>query len=499
MVTLVILDGFGYNKATFGNAIKSQGTPNLDKLKKRYPNTLLKASAEAVGLPVGVMGNSEVGHLTLGSGRVVLQDLKLINSEIENGNFFKNPALIKALGHAEKHKSNLHLMGLTSNEGVHANLDHLYAILEFAKNFDIKNIYLHLISDGRDTGIKECLKFVEQIEEKISGTNAKIASIIGRIYAMDREQRYDRIEKAYNLLFNGTGEEFSSASQALKKNYEQGIFDEFIEPTIIDKNSIIQENDSFIFYNFRSDRARELSFAMTDKKFDKFKTKQTNFLFTAMTEYADELKPLNTLYRPTIVEDNLASLLSKNGKKQFHIAETTKYAHVTFFFNGGIECPYEGEDRKLIESLNIKDFSSHPKMKAYEITQETLEAIASNKYDFILVNYSNPDMIGHTGNFNATKEAIECVEKQAYAVALATLMAGGDCIITADHGNAEEMIDKKGNKITRHTTNPVPCILVSEKHKKVKLKKGKSISSIAATILKLLNIQKPNNFDEALF
>ncbi|MBP3431374.1 MAG: 2,3-bisphosphoglycerate-independent phosphoglycerate mutase [Clostridia bacterium] len=500
MVTLVILDGFGENKTKFGNAIKSQGTPYLDKLKKMYPHTLIEASGEAVGLPKGVMGNSEVGHLTLGCGRVILQDLKLIDSEIENGKFFKNSSLLKAMTHAEKHKSSLHIMGLMSNGGVHSQLSHLYAILELAKNFDIKNIYIHAIMDGRDTGFRDGEKFIEQIEEKIAGTNAKIATVIGRIYAMDREKRYERVEKAYKMLMEGKGEKTNSAKEAVLGSYENGIYDEYIEPQIIEENAKIQDDDSMIFFNYRSDRAREISFALTDENFKEFNTKKlNNFLFTPMTEYSDKLKHLNTIYPPKVMEDNLASTLSKAGKTQFHIAETTKYAHVTFFFNGGIELPYRGEERKLIDSINVKDFSQYPKMRANEITQDVLEAIASEKYDFILVNYSNPDMIGHTGNFNATKEAIECVDKQAYAVALATLMVGGDCIITADHGNAEEMMDKDGNKLTKHTTNPVPVIFVSDKHKKAKLKKGKSLTAIAPTVLKLLEVEKPEAFDEPLF
>ncbi len=500
MVTLVILDGFGEKKEKFGNAIKSQGTPNLDKLKKMYPNTLIEASGEAVGLPKGVMGNSEVGHLTLGSGRVILQDLKLIDSEIENGKFFQNPALIKAMTHAEKNKSSLHLMGLLSNGGVHSQLSHLFALLDMAKNFDIPKIYIHAILDGRDTGFMDGIKFVKQTQEKIAGTNVHIGTISGRVYTMDREKRYERVEKAYDMLVNGKAKMHSDAVDAVLESYENGVYDEYFEPTIIDKNACVKDNDSFIFFNYRSDRAREITFAMTDEDFKEFETKKLkNFLFTAMTEYADELKSLNTAYPPKVVEDNLACVLSNAGKTQFHTAETTKYAHVTFFFNGGIEKPYKGEDRKLVDSINVKDFSDYPKMRAVEITQEVLEAIASQKYDFVLVNYSNPDMLGHTGNFNATKEAIECVEKQAYAVALATLMVGGDCIITADHGNAEEMFDHEGNKLTKHTTNPVPVILVSERYKKVKLKKGKSLTAIAPTVLKLLDIQKPSTFDEPLF
>ncbi len=500
MVTLVILDGFGEKKEKFGNAIKSQGTPNLDKLKKIYPHTLIEASGEAVGLPKGIMGNSEVGHLTLGSGRVILQDLQLINNEIESGKFFENPALIKAMTHAEKNKSNLHIMGLLSNGGVHSELAHLFAILDFAKNFDIRNIYIHAILDGRDTGIQDGKKFIEETEKKIAGTNAHIGTVIGRVYAMDREKRWERVEKAYNMLVDGVGEKSSSAKEAVLSSYENGVNDEYMKPHIIDENARVQDNDSFIFFNFRSDRAREITFALTDENFKEFKTKKLkNFLFTPMAEYSDELSHLNTLYPPKVVTDNLAAVLSANGKKQFHIAETTKYAHVTFFFNGGIEEAYAGEDRKLIDSINVQDFSEYPKMRAIEITHDVLEAIASQKYDFILVNYSNPDMLGHTGNFNATKEAIECVEKQAYAVALATLMVGGECIITADHGNAEEMIDHAGNKITTHTTNPVPVILVSEKNKKAKLKKSKTLTAIAPTVLKLLGLEIPSTYDSPLF
>lgn len=500
MVTLVILDGFGEKKEKFGNAIKSQGTPYLDKLKKEYPHTLIEASGKYVGLPDGVMGNSEVGHLTLGSGRVILQDLKLIDTEIENGNFFKNPRLLKALTHAEKNGGNLHLMGLLSNGCIHSNITHMFAILDLAKNFSIKNIFIHAILDGRDTGVRDGLKFIKQTEEKIAGTNAKIGTIIGRVYTMDREKRYDRVKIAYDMLTAGKGKKFNSAVEAVEDSYENGVYDEYFEPTIIAEDCQIKDNDSLIFFNYRSDRAREITFAFTKPDFKEFETKKlNNFLFTAMTEYSDELKDVNTIYPPTKIEDNLAAVLSENGKTQFHISETTKYAHVTFFFNGGIEEMYKGEERKLIDSINVKDFSEYPKMRAVEITQEVLDAIASAKYDFILVNYSNPDMLGHTGNFNSTKEAIECVDKQAYAVALATLMAGGDCIITADHGNAEEMFDKDGNKLTKHTTNPVPVILVSRNHPKVKLKKGKSLTSIAPTVLKLLDVEIPKTYDEPLF
>ena len=500
MVTLVILDGFGERKEKYGNAIKCQGTPNLDKLKKQYSHTILQASGEAVGLPAGVMGNSEVGHLALGCGRLIMQDLQHINHDVKTGELFKNPALIKALKHAEKNKGNLHISGLLSTGGVHSHINHLFAILDFTQKFKIKNVYVHPILDGRDTGVKDGIKFVKQLEDKIAGTNIKIATLIGRIYTMDREQRYDRLQKGYDLLCYGKGEKFASAQEALEASYEKGVTDEFVEPSVICKNATLEDNDSFIFFNYRTDRAKEITFAITDENYKQFKTKKLkNFLYTAMTEYDAKLAHLNTMYPPIVIKDNLAYVLSKNGKTQFHTSETTKYAHVTFFFNGGIEKPYKGEDRKLTDSINTKDFSNYPKMRALEITESVLEAIASNKYDFVLVNYSNTDMIGHTGNFNSTKEAVECVDKQAYAIALATLMAGGECIITADHGNADIMFDKDGNKVTTHTTSPVPFILVSRKRPKVKLKKGKSITSVAPTILKLMGLEIPSTFDEPLF
>ncbi len=500
MITLVILDGFGERKDSYSNAIKSQGTPYLDKLKKKYPHTLLKASGEAVGLPAGQMGNSEVGHLTIGAGRVILQDLAHINHDIETGKFYENPALIKALTHAEKNNSSLHVMGLFSNGGVHSTLSHLDAILSFSKNFKIKNVYVHAFMDGRDTGIKDGIKFMSDFENRYAETNIKIATIVGRVYAMDREKRFDRLKIAYDLLTEGKGTKFDTATTALKTKYDEGLTDEFMEPCVIDENGIIKDDDSVIFFNYRTDRAIELSTAFTQEDFKEFDTKKfKNLLFSTMTEYSANLKHLNILYPPIIVKDNLASVISANGLKQFHTSETTKYAHVTFFINGGIEKAYEGEDRKLIDSINVKDFSKFPKMRALEITEAVIEAIHSQKYDYILVNFSNPDMIGHTGNFDSTKKAIECVDKCAYAVALATLMVSGECIITADHGNAEEMFDKKGNKITTHTTNPVPCILVSEKNKKVKLKKGKSLTSIAPTVLKLLGITPPETYDEPLF
>lgn len=500
MVTLIILDGFGLRKKQFGNAIFSAGTPNLDKLKERYFFTTLAASGEAVGLPKGQMGNSEVGHLTLGSGRRVLQDLMKINEEIKNKKFFLNPNLNKAISHAKDNNSSLHIMGLISDGGVHSHISHLFAILDKAKESGLEKVFIHAFTDGRDTPANSGKKYLSLVEDKIKDTTFKIASVSGRVYAMDREERYDRLQKAYNTLIYGENHKNLSATEAIEESYKAGILDEFIIPCNLEKDGLIKDNDSVIFFNFRSDRAREITDAITNPKFSHFQTKKLqNLIFSPMEEYSSDQKLLNTLYPPQQIEDNLSAIISQNGLKQFHIAETTKYAHVTFFFNGGIEKPYKGEERKLIESIDTQDFSYYPKMKAIEITEETLDAIASDKYDFILVNYSNPDMVGHTGNFEATKEAIKCVEKQAYALALATLMAGGDCIITADHGNAEYMIDEKGEKVTSHTSNPVPLYFVTNNYKKVHFKKNMTIANIAPTILKLLNLTPPPSMEKPLF
>lgn len=499
MVTLIILDGFGISKNKYGNAIASAGTPHLDKLKKMYPYTTLYASGKAVGLPNGQMGNSEVGHLTLGAGKVILQDLEKINNEIENKTFFENKQLLKAINYAKTNKSSLHLMGLLSDGGVHSHINHLFAILDLAQKEHLEKVYIHCFLDGRDTPPMSAKSYIDALEKKIKNTTFKIASLSGRIYAMDREKRYERLKLTYDTIINGKNLKKLSPEQALQESYTNGVTDEFFIPVLLDENGVIKDKDSVIFFNYRSDRAIELTEAITDIKFNQFPTKKfKKLLFSPMELYNEKFKKLNVLYPPEVVENNLSAIISKNNLKQFHIAETTKYAHVTFFFNGTIEKPYKNEDRKLIESIDTKDFSYYPKMRAIEITEATLDAIASGKYDFILVNYSNPDMVGHTGNFESTKEAIKCVEKQAYALALATLMAGGECIITADHGNAEEMFDKNGNKITSHTTNPVPFYFVSEKHKRAKLPKNASIANVAPTILKLLNIEIPLSMKKPL-
>ena len=499
MLTLCILDGFGVTNKTLGNAVYEQGTPKLDKLRNEYPNTLIEASGEEVGLPAGQMGNSEVGHLTIGAGRIVEQDLLHIDNEIKRGDFFNNPALLKAMEHAEKNGTDLHLMGLASDGGIHSKLSHMYAILDKAKEYKINHIYIHVITDGRDRPVTSGVGYIKEIEEKIAGTNASIADICGRVYAMDREKRYDRLEIAYNMLVRGKGEKFNSAVEAIETSYSRNITDEFVEPMIIDETGNIKNGDSVIFYNYRSDRAREMTFALTDPNFNEFETEKLDkILMTPMQEYADELKHLNTMYPPKIIYDNLSSIISEAGKTQYHISETTKYAHVTFFFNGGIEEPYAGETRQLIDSYNDKNFAVHPQMRAPEITEKLLEAISSKKYDFVLVNFSNPDMIGHTGDFEAAKKAIEICDECAYKVAVETLNAGGECIIIADHGNIEEMFDEEGTILTKHTTNKVPFILVSERHKNANLKQDGSLANVAPTVLELMNIEKPDTMVDSM-
>ena len=498
MVTLVILDGFGLNEKTEGNAIKLQGTPNLKKLSQ-FPYTTLVASGEGVGLNAGQMGNSEVGHLNLGAGRIVYQDLPRINNDISTGEFFKNSAFLKVFNHVKNNGSSLHLMGLLSNGGVHSHINHLKALVDFANNQGIKNVYIHAILDGRDTLRDSGINFVQEIEKHIAG-KAKLVSICGRVYAMDRENRWERVKKAYDMLVYGKAEfKYNSATDALKQSYNNKVFDEFVEPTIIGGGKCVEDKDGLIFFNYRTDRAREITKSFTQSEFNEFEVKKfKNLCYCCMTEYDATFKNVLVAYPPEKIEMNLSHIISLNNLKQFHISETTKYAHVTFFFNGGIEKANVGEDRKLIESIDVQDFSQVPQMRAREITQEVLKAMESGVYDFVLVNLSNPDMIGHTGNLNAAIEAIKICDECAYEIAQTALKLGGDCIITADHGNAEEMIDENGNVLTQHTTNPVPLWLVSNKYKNVKLKSGK-LCNVAPTVLKLLNIKVPNFMEEPLF
>ena len=498
MVTLVILDGFGLRDEVHGNAIKMQGTPNLDKLNA-YPHAKLLASGLAVGLTDGQMGNSEVGHLNLGAGRVVYQDLPMIDNAIETGKFFENIAINKTIDHCLENNSNLHIMGLLSDGGVHSHIKHLFALIDMVAKKGLKNVFIHAIMDGRDTLKDSGINFIKQLEEKAKG-KATIATVCGRVYTMDRELRWDRVKKAYDMMAFGKSEKTAiTAKEALEESYKNGVFDEFVLPTTIGTPHPVNENDGIIFFNYRTDRAREITEAFTQGEFKEFETKPLeNLMFCCMTEYNSDFKNVEIAFPPEKIEDNLSAIISQNGLKQFHTSETTKYAHVTFFFNGGIEKAYPGEDRKLTESWNVQDYSETPNMKAYEITEDVISAIRSKKYDFVLVNLSNTDMLGHTGNIPATMQTVKVVDECAYNIAKEVLKVGGDCIITADHGNAELMLDENNNSITSHTTNPVPIWLVSEKYKDVKLSDGK-LANVAPTILKLLNLKAPAQMENPLF
>ncbi len=499
MVTLLILDGFGYRRAKKGNSIKLQGTPNLDKLNV-YPHTLIEASGEAVGLTKGQMGNSEVGHMNIGAGRVIYQDMLKIGNAIKDGSFYKNPVFLDAISHAKKNNSSLHLIGLCSDGGVHSHIDHLKALVELASRQGLKKVCIHAITDGRDTLVDSGVGFLKKIQAFSNG-KAKIVDVCGRVYAMDREKRWDRLKIAYDLYTAGKCDfECDDAIGGLQQSYQNGVMDEFVKPIKVRGEGTIADGDSVIFFNYRTDRAREMTAALTQDNFDGFeREKLRDLYYCCMTEYDATFKGVHIAFKKDDITDNLSSVVSAAGLKQFHITETTKYAHVTFFFNGLIETPYEGEDRKLIETIDSPSFADYPRMRAEEITKGAVEAIESGKYGFVLINLSNPDMIGHTGNIKAAMEAVEEVDKDAYQIAMATLRQGGHCIITADHGNCEEMLDKDGNMLTSHTTNPVMLWLVSDKYKNVQLKEGGKLANIAPTILKMLKIKKPKTMIDPLF
>ncbi|MEG1752242.1 MAG: 2,3-bisphosphoglycerate-independent phosphoglycerate mutase [Clostridia bacterium] len=495
MITLIVLDGFGLTTKQKGNAITKETAPHFFEMWERFPHTTLNASGEAVGLDKLQMGNSEVGHLTMGAGRVFKQDLKNINDAIKSGEFNDNKVILNAIKHCKQNNSILHLMGLVSNGGVHSHVNHLLQLIKLAKKYNV-NYVIHAFTDGRDSGIMESKQFLKQVEK----TGGKIVSIIGRVFAMDRENRWDRVEKAFDMLTLGKADLYeTSVQKALKYWHNKNITDEFLPATIIGQPQNVNSNDSVLFFNFRSDRARELAEAFTNKSFSNFKVKNMdNLYFAGFAEYDQTQKNVNVCFPSPKIENPLAKIIADANLLQFHCSETTKYAHVSFFFNGGHENPFKGEDRKLIESINTQNFVDYPEMRAEEIMQEVLTAISSQKYAFILVNFSNADIIGHSGNFEQTKKAIKCVDRCASCVALSTMLAGGEAIITADHGNAEEMLDKNGNSSTTHSCNKVPFLLFTNKLN-INLKQKKGISCVAPTILKLLNLPVPNEMDEPLF
>ena len=495
---LMILDGFGINEQEEGNAVKLSNTPNIDSLMKKYPTTKIKPSGLAVGLPEGQMGNSEVGHTNIGAGRIVYQELTRITKSIEDGDFFSNEEFINAIENCKKHNSKLHILGLLSDGGVHSHNRHLYGLLEMAKRRDFENVYVHCFLDGRDTPPASAENYIMELQEKMKEKDiGKIASISGRFYSMDRDKRWERIKKAYDALVNGEGIKSANVINAIENSYQKEVFDEFVEPTVITSAdgetpiAKIEENDSVIFFNFRPDRAREITRTIVDKDFNEFETKKLNTYFVCFTSYDETMPNVHIAFKKEQIKNTLGEVLSNRGLTQLRIAETEKYAHVTFFFNGGEEKQYKGEDRILIPSPKVETYDLQPEMSAYEVTEKVVEAILSGKYDCIILNYANPDMVGHTGSLEAAIKAVEAVDECLGNVVKAINEMHGNLIITADHGNCEQMIDyATGEPHTAHTTNLVPLILVSE-NQNIQLKSEGKLADLAPTILDLMNIEQP--------
>ena len=494
----MILDGVGINDSTIGNAFKLAERPNIDRLFKTYPNSHLKTSGLAVGLPEGQMGNSEVGHTNIGAGRIIYQELTRITKEIQDGDFFDNEIILKAINNAKVENRSLHLMGLVSDGGVHSHQDHLYSLLELAKRHGLKKVYVHAFLDGRDTAPATALEFINNLEDKMKTIGiGEIATIGGRYFGMDRDNRWDRVELAYDTMVSGIGDKFASPTEAIKKSYEAEIFDEFIKPTIVtDKNNNpiakICDNDSVIFFNFRPDRARQITHALTDEDFDKFERKSypKNLLFITMTEYDSTLQNVEAAYKPQSIANTFGEYISKLGYTQLRIAETEKYAHVTFFFNGGEEKQYDGESRILKDSPKVATYDLKPEMSAYEVTDAIVDAINSKKYDVIIANFANGDMVGHTGKLDKAIIAVETLDKCVGKIISLLEDVSGEAIITADHGNCEYMIDPlTGEVVTSHSIFDVPVIVVSNRI--TKIGEGK-LCDIAPTMLNLMGEEIPS-------
>ena len=503
MTALIIMDGFGINPAHEGNAIFKQGTPHIDALMQKYPHTQICASGTDVGLPDGQMGNSEVGHLNIGAGRIVDQELMAVTRAIENGSFFKKEALVKAMDSAKQSGKAVHLLGLVSDGGVHSHNTHLYALVEMCKQRGVKDVYVHCFLDGRDVPPTSGLGFVEELDEKLKEIGVgKIATVMGRFWAMDRDNLWDRVQKAYDAMVLGKGEATAdNAEMAVAQSYAKKTAtctDEFVAPTVIMAGGkpvgTIQEGDSVIFFNFRPDRARELTRAFIMPDFDGFPRAKGFFPvhFVSMTQYDETFTGLDIVNPPTHMENTMGEYLSGLGKTQLRIAETQKYAHVTFFFNGGVEKTNPGEDRELIPSPKIKTFDMQPEMSAYGITERAVELIREKKYDVMILNFANCDMVGHTGIMEAAMDAVRVVDECVDKVLNAILEAGGCAFVTADHGNADQMVDPETKEpFTAHTTNPVPFIAVGANMIGRKLREGGRLADVAPTMLETMGVPVP--------
>ena len=493
-VALIIMDGFGESNSTVGNAVKAANTPNLDRIEKTYPTTLIKASGLDVGLPDGQMGNSEVGHTNIGAGRIVYQDLTRITKSIQDGDFFTNEVLNGAMENAKEHA--LQIMGLLSDGGVHSHIDHLKALIKMAKEKGVERVYVHAFTDGRDTDPQSGLSYAKEIEACMAETGVgQFATVNGRYYAMDRDKRWERVEKAYKAMVCGEGETSTSASEAIEESYKKGATDEFIVPTVIIKDNQpvgkISDGDSVIFFNFRPDRAREISRAIVDTEFTGFERADIKTFFVCLTEYDVTLPNVKIAFGPQSLSNTLGEYLSKLGKTQLRAAETEKYAHVTFFF-GGVEEPNKGEDRELIPSPKVATYDLQPEMSAPELLAKVMEKIEEDKYDFIVVNFANPDMVGHTGVMEAAVKAVETVDNCVGKLVDKIVEIGGSAIITADHGNAELMVDPETEKvITSHSVNPVPFIVAGKDFLGKELLTDGRLSDIAPTVLDIMGLEKP--------
>ena len=492
--TLIIMDGFGLTIPGKGNAVEAAETPRLDQFFREYAHTTLEASGLDVGLPAGQMGNSEVGHTNIGGGRVVFQDLPRITKSIEDGDFFENPAYLHAMDACLKNGTALHLMGLLSDGGVHSHISHLFALLKLAKDKGLEKVYIHAFLDGRDVSPTSGMDFVAKTEEKCRELGiGKIATVMGRYYAMDRDKRWDRVEMAYDAMVYGEGANVgASPVDAVKASYDQGVTDEFVEPVVCDRDGTISDNDSVIFFNFRPDRAREITRTLVDPDFDGFTRQCFPLTFVCNTEYDATMPNVEVAYPRKTVDNGLGEYLSHAGLTQLRIAETEKYAHVTFFFNGGSETQFPGEDRVLVASPKVATYDLQPEMSAWEVCEKCVERIESGNYDVIILNFANCDMVGHTGVFDAAVKAVETVDACVGKVVDATLKMGGIAMITADHGNAEVMCEADGSPMTAHTTNPVPFILCGAGEE---LRKGGRLADIAPTILDVMGLECPPEMD----
>ena len=495
---IIIMDGYGINPEKEGNAIALEGSPNVARYEREYPSSQLGASGMSVGLPEGQMGNSEVGHLNIGAGRIVYQELTKITKEIQDGEFFQNEALLSAMQGAKEGGKKLHLWGLCSDGGVHSHNTHLYALLEMCKREGLSDVFVHCFMDGRDVSPTSGAQFVRDLQAEMQKIGVgKVASVCGRYYAMDRDNRWERVSKAYDMLTLGDGVHAEDAAAAIEKSYKEGVTDEFILPTnIVEGNkpvALVEQGDSVIFFNFRPDRAREITRAFTEPDFSGFERKSGYLAphYVCFTQYDATFAHVSVAFKPQSLKNTLGEYLADLGKKQLRIAETEKYAHVTFFFNGGVEAPNKNEVRVLVPSPKVATYDLKPEMSAYEVTDKVIEQLSTGEYDVMILNFANCDMVGHTGVLEAAVKAVAAVDECVDRVLKKILEMGGGALLTADHGNADKMIAEDGSPFTAHTTNPVPVVLVCDALKNAKLRAGGVLADLAPTLLDMMGIPVP--------